>query len=388
MSIVITDAYSSSNTGDAELVDQTIRVVQTKYSSNLTVLATQPASFDSLQNDRVAFVEKPLGRLGWRRRRGMRRAGWLLREATGVFAMWLVAHLPGRRLRLVISALARSISPPWYRVISSATRVVGVGGGYLGDRYLRESLVTAITYRFAASIGVAVETMPLSISSARNFLLRSALRATSEVTWRCREATSLETLRELGITADLVPDLAWLNEASDRQDDRVGIAVAPVGSKFYAESSEEPKIWKTLKPALDALPYGGIVRLIPMHRWAAELGDGGDDEACEVLSGLIAEQRPDVAIEMVAPSSYADVRGVMAVSEYAICERLHAALAALTTGTPTFVVAYEPKHQGVLKLAGLESLLTSIAPPPPVESSAIREAASTQRDWAWRGVVG
>jgi polysaccharide pyruvyl transferase WcaK-like protein len=234
-----------------------------------------------------------------------------------------------------------------------------VGGGYLGDKYLRESLLTLLFYRAAQALGLAVETMPISISSASGRLLRLAFRfAGRGVDWRSRESTTHRILQTLNLTSSQVPDLAWLDSLAPLPArNRSGIVIAPVGSSFYVEDDgREPKLWPAIRELLRDLEPGEPIRFVAMHRWVPRLDDGRDDAACRTLLERVQSDRPDLDVRLEDPKSYEEVRALMNSSRFAICERLHAALAAITTDTPAVVIGYEPKHVGVLMAGGLEGM--------------------------------
>lgn len=391
MRIVLTDAYSTSNVGDGELVRLTASAVLARYGDRPVVLATDPASFASEIDDvGAAYITKPLSRRSWRNRRGLARALWLARESAAIAAAAWIPFLPRRFRTRASASFNRLLRAPWFDAITNADLVVAVGGGYLGDKYLRESLVSLVCLRYALSLGSEVQTMPLSVSSADSALIRTALRFTRGVRYRSREAHTHQILRSLGLNSELVPDLAWLNagEYAGSEGPREGIAIAPVGSVFYSVDAPVPKAWPIVEPLIEALPVAATVRLIAMHRWEDALGDGKDDIACTRFAEMIAEARPDLKVECIVPRTYGEVRRAMARSDLAICERLHAALAATTTGTPLFVIGYEPKHEGVMSLAGLAA--TCRAPgalSPPYEASEIMAAALRQRDQVREAVM-
>ncbi|WP_457101797.1 polysaccharide pyruvyl transferase family protein [Microbacterium sp. P5_E9] len=358
MRVVVSDAYSTSNVGDGELVRLTVGSVAKRFSVSPVVLATDPDSFGELKGQPVEYIFKPLSRQEWRTRGPIGRIAWLGRETIAIASILIVPKLPIGSRRRFVRGVQRLVVRPWLTAIAEADLLVGVGGGYIGDKYLRESLITLWCFRFATAIGVSVETMPLSVSSAESRVLQRALKNTRGVRWRSREERTHRTLRSLDLTSDLVPDLAWLNagELIPTTEAREGVAVAPVGSSFYSDSGSTPHSWTLLEPIVAGLPTGSSVRLIPMHRWDPKLGDGEDDRACASLASLVSNVRPDLVVKIVTARTYEDVRRAMRESEYAICERLHAALAATTTATPVVILGYEPKHRGVMGLAGLEDL--------------------------------
>lgn len=351
-------------------------VIRERNGESIKVLATDPESFGGAPE----FLTKPLSRVEWRARSGLKRLVWLAKEGAGILVMALVPALPKPVRRRVGLRLAKLSRRTWLIELASAHEVFGVGGGYLGDRYLRESLVTALSYRFARSLGAHVETMPLSISSCKSRLLQIALRSTSGVVWRVRERTSEAIFNSLDLQPRLSPDLAWLDAGEPvSRAERHGILAAPVGSNFYVNASDEPKLWPALETVLKSQPVDTTVRLLPMHSYTDRLGDGGDDRACLAISRLLARRYPKISVEILNPGDYAAVRAAMAASEYAICERLHAALAAVTTATPVQIISYEPKHLGVMSLAGLPFLCDEQQVAFSVEPSVIEQHAHEQR---------
>lgn len=391
MNVVVTDAYSTTNIGDGELVRLTLQAVGKRYAVQPTVLATDPGSFEGDEFDSASFIYKPLSRQVWRAKRGLDRYLWLQSEATALLLMAAVTLAPRGTRPFLARSVANITRRPWLRALAHANVVVGVGGGYIGDKYLRESIVTAICLKFSECTGASVETMPLSVSSAESRLLRLVLRRTKGVQWRSREERTHSTLHSLGLTSKLVPDLAWLDagEPTDSSETRSGMAIAPVGSAFYSDSSHTPKVWATVAPLLESLPPGSPVRLVAMHRWDRSLGDGQDDRACDALREMISRARPDLEVQTVNGTRYVDVRTAMARSQFAVCERLHAALAAATSATPVLVVAYEPKHEGVLRLAGLQAAISSQVPADlEVSSTQMGSVGANQRKLVESAVMG
>lgn len=363
MKVVITDAYSPTNIGDGELVRLSINSVRSRFTVDPVVLCTDKDGFESSSGFAGAkFVYKPLSRVLWRRRRGMSRFVLLLRDASAIVIGLMVSSSPidRRTKKSLLGRTAVLLNVPWLKEVSEADVVVGVGGGYLGDKYLRESLMTLAIFRIAFRIGAKVETMPVSISSASDSRLRFALRAFGQgVAWRSREKTTHNILVSMGLDSHCVPDLAWLNASTHYEEPKkFSLVLAPLGSDFYDQGvGTEPKIWRHVKAHIEGLRAGDRIGLIAMHYWDGLLQDGRDDEECKRLQHWILEHNPQVDVEILTMQSYPEVLQTMAAAEIAVCERLHAALAGLATGTPTKVVGYEPKHRGVLELAGLDALI-------------------------------
>lgn len=386
MKILITDAYSASNLGDAELVRLTIESARTRFGQRPTIFATDPLSFEKTSDG--IFLEKPLSRRAWRSKNTVNRLFWLSSEILALAALEATRLVPLQGRSAYVRYVRRFFRKPWLHAIASADRIVAVGGGYLGDKYLRESVVSLCLYRFALARGIEVETMPLSITSSDSFLLRKLLQSTKSVRWRCRETHTLRQLEALGLSPDLVPDLAWLNAREIPNGVlRSGMVIAPIGSKFYADNSRSSDIWPVISTALKQIGSGEEVALVAMHFWDNALGDGQDDVTCKAIAARIYAVRPDLKIRVSVPKDYFEVRQIMSRSRLAICQRLHAALAALTTGTPVQVIGYEPKHQGVLSLAGLAGLNSNTDDFEFPHSSQIREAAEIQMQHVTESVL-
>lgn len=362
MRVVISDAYSPTNIGDGELVRLSIGAVRSRFAVPPVVLCTDRHGFESDPIfEGYRFVFKPMSRVRWRGLGNGGKLSMLGRDALGmVFGLFMsILALPPAWRAQSLVRFAGILHVPWLDEVAHADVVVGVGGGYIGDKYLRESIMTLALFRVAMSAGAQVETMPISISSAKGRLFRRVLKTFGRnVAWRSREETTHNILTSLGLNSERVPDLAWLNATeSFAGEEKYALVLAPLGSDFYSDSSSgEPKIWPHVKQHIGELGPGDRVSLIAMHYWDERLQDGRDDSECHRVSKLISALNPAVTVEVLSIRTYSEVLTTMAKARFAVCERLHAALAGLAVGTPTKVVGYEPKHRGVLKMADLHVL--------------------------------
>lgn len=352
MRVVISDAYSPTNIGDGELVRLSIASVRSRFAVEPVVLCTDRTGFQSDPTFQTSsFVFKPLSRVRWRSLARGARISMAVLDALGMLVGLITAVFPiqaARRQNLLLWA-AKLLRLPWLEEIARADAVVGVGGGYIGDKYLRESIMTLALFRVALSTGAKVETMPISINSAHGKVLRLALKNFGTgVTWRSRENTTHSILSSLGLSSVEVPDLAWLNAAeSFESSEKYALVLAPLGSDFYSDTAGGvPKIWPHVQQHVSELEPGARVCLIAMHYWDERLQDGRDDNECIRIKDLISVLNPTVNVEVLNLRSYHEVLTTMSGARFAVCERLHAALAGLAVGTPTKVVGYEPKHRG------------------------------------------
>lgn len=368
MKVVISDAYSPTNIGDGELVRLTIDSVRSRYTPEPIVMCTDRAGFEADSTFTGSkFIYKPLSRALWRELSGANKLSLLARDTLGIVIALVVVQLPVPSFMkpALLSRVAKLLHIAWLEEVVRADVLVGVGGGYIGDKYLRESLMTLALFRVAVGTGAKVETMPLSISSANRRLLKAALKIFGRsVAWRSREKTTQKILESLGLDSHCVPDLAWLNALRAVEPSTTSsLVIAPLGSAFYdGGTSKEPKVWPFVGPVIRQMPAGETVRLIAMHYWDERLEDGRDDRECHRLAELIRRENSSLRVEVLELKSYEEVLSVMTASRLAVCERLHAALAALAVGTPTKVVGYEPKHRGVLELAELHVLIDESVP--------------------------
>jgi polysaccharide pyruvyl transferase WcaK-like protein len=357
---LLVEAYSPRNLGDAELVIRSVEYCKRRYGPRIAVAATDADGVRMLLGAGTRVVSKCLTRATWLESKSL---VWLAQEVASLLLATLVARCPGSawNRRRMVRWIGKASRRAWLVELSEADAVVAVGGGYLGDRYLRESIVALLVMWIGERLGASVETMPISVSGMRRFTLRMAFRSLGgAVRWRAREEPTELLLLGLGLHVERWPDLAWSNAAAAQADEkRVGAVVAPVGSAFYVGGAARGM--SAAVSELDgSLPKDESILFVAMHRYDHALRDGGDDRACRELIEELAIASPERPTRLVDADSYGDVLRVMAQSRVAICERLHAGLAAITMGTPARVLGYEPKHSGVLQGAGL-SFLTDIS---------------------------
>lgn len=362
--ILLTDAYSTTNIGDAELVLRSIQAVSTRYRVS-AVLATDPQSFRShprFQGLGLKFAASPTSRLGLTEPSRLRRMIFLARTTAASAVLIFSSILPVKPT--IRCSVARLFNPvvglDWYTQLLSVDRVAAVGGGYLGDRYLRRTVVSLGYLWCSVRMGRMVETMPISISSADRLLTRIAIRKLgSSIRWRSREDVTSRILSLCGVDYKYVPDLAWWNANENEMEydvnpSKAELMVAPVGSSFYKFSDQSAVLMKEISAHVDRLSSQGRIvemHLVPMHSYSRFLGDGSDDKVCEDLASRCASLWPDMEIVIDWPVEYADVIGIASRASASVCERMHAALASMTQGTITTIIGYEPKHIGIVRTA-------------------------------------
>lgn len=361
---VLLDAYSTTNLGDAELVEASVDAVA-PTADRIVVLATDPDSFADASGGGVVYLYKPLSRVQFRRKSGLSRLAWLAADTFALSGAFLLSFLPiGASARSRASAdLGRALRASWLSEIATAKEARGVGGGYLGDRYERETAVSLMQYRIALRCGVRVETLPISVSSLKSRRLRFLMRRVpDEMLWRAREETTESILRNAtNGEVRLELDLAFRHRRPARAEavvPRSRLLVAPVGSTFYSSrAGKSDDLTTFVRSVLRTDSQIDTVTLVPMHTYDERTGDGGDDRACDALLHALRSEFPRLSIEVVRPGSYAELIDIAQTSRAAVVERLHAAIACLDAGVPVKVIAYEPKHAGVLKTVDMAGSL-------------------------------
>ncbi|MFJ3304688.1 polysaccharide pyruvyl transferase family protein [Streptomyces sp. NPDC086549] len=350
---LITEAYSGHNLGDRELVLATVDVVHEAHPSmRPVVVALEPETFrDALLHADV------LPRLFDRRRlaeaTAVRRACML--AAWGVFVLvetvLVASRTPARLRRPVARRLLGASALRTYDAYCRAGRQYAVGGGYLGDRYVKESALTLWTWWWAVRRGVPVATMPVSVEAQGPTMKRLLRGLLPGVQVAVRDESSESVLRGLGLRCRRFPDLAFRNafrpaELRPAAGDRC--VVFPVGSDYFDEA-----LWRARWPEVcEAAEAEGLpLSAYAMHEPIRGALAGHDSEVVDLLVERHGAKR------LAGVASYQDLCAVIGKeARLVVTARMHAAIAALSAGVPAVVLGYEEKHRTLMQLLGLADL--------------------------------
>lgn len=353
---LVTDAYSASNIGDLELVKRTIEYASERTNESVVCLAVDPESFapyvsvkvDDRLFPRLQFVSA--GRFG--------KLVLALKWALALAMLTVVAFMPVPYRRPAALGLARlhlvSHSVAHY---ASSSRVIAVGGGYLGDQYVKETFLTTWTWWWATRLGCNVETMPVSFEVEKRLLSRFVRVFTARVTWRLRDSSSVRALRKAGLNAPLVPDLAFTNYSDTVSRNRLGTTVALVGSD-YLDPVEQKQFLYAFASAMAASALPRPFSVLVMHSTMAKTHVGGDARAAEAL--VREMERYGETVREVVASTYSEVCGSMAGAEVVVSARMHAGIAGLVSGAKLAMIAYEEKHRALMHDLGLDNFVVDI----------------------------
>ncbi|MEV8204358.1 polysaccharide pyruvyl transferase family protein [Streptomyces sp. NPDC079189] len=354
---LITEAYSGHNLGDRELVLATVDVVHEAHPSmRPVVVALEPETF----RDALPHVDV-LPRLFDRRRlaevTAVQRA--CLLAAWGAFALaetvFVALRIPARLRRSVARWLLGAPAMRTYDSYCRTGKHYAVGGGYLGDRYVKESALTLWTWWWAVRRGVSVATMPVSIEAQGPTMKRLLRGLLPGVQVAVRDESSESVLHGLGLRCRRFPDLAFRNafriaELHPAVGDRC--IVFPVGSDYFDEAVWRER-WSDVCQVAEA--EGLSLLTYAMHEPIRGALAGHDLEVVD----LLVEQHG--AERLAGVASYQDLCTVIGrEARLVITARMHAAIAALSVGVPAVVLGYEEKHRTLMQLLGLENLYISL----------------------------
>jgi polysaccharide pyruvyl transferase CsaB len=258
------------------------------------------------------------------------------------------------------------------RAVTAAVRESGLvilGGGGLLQDYWRVPAETLLTSRqgglpaylsfpvLAALLGrpamlYAVGVGPLATDEGRE-LTRAACGLCRRVT--VRDVGSLSLLAELGVTAELVADPAFLLAPAPEIDALLVALGAEPGEPLTGVAlrpwslGADPKVWEgEVRRALDLhlSRHPGRLLFLPFDRDDLPLSRS-------IAASLAAPERALVADRPLGPRELAGLAGRCG---RVLAMRYHAALFALSAGVPVAALAYDPKVAALMQDAGLSSL--------------------------------
>ncbi len=172
-----------------------------------------------------------------------------------------------------------------------------------------------------------------------------------------RDEGSLHLMREIGVTKNitLTADPAMLLDGTDKEMIRrrlCGIGI-PSDKEYITVSVRE---WKKSAQGTEASvaetlrylyeKYGFYSLLIPMQ-------DPNDID----ISRRIAEMAGEGAFALPSSPTIKDTIGMIGGARLNIAMRLHAMIYAVTEGTPTVALRYDPKIEGFMRYAGLYNII-------------------------------
>lgn len=286
-------------------------------------------------------------------------------------SFWAISTL-GKRKKLD-GVLSRFV--PSARHYLWADYVVPVGGGYLGNQYRNETLLTAWTWWWCCKSGRPVETMPISVELKRGLLGWIFACLVRDVLITVRDESSKSALRALGIDASLSPDLAFLNYkgCAASADVSLSVGLAMVGRDYLGQDAVT-KLVKAICDGLGAVEAVSEVCIVSMHRQIGDTRIGQDGNVANLAADALTAS--GVAVRICSVADYSDVLKVFSDCRFVIAARMHAGIAALCCGRPVGFLAYEKKHLALMQDLGLPEFAIRIDADPDDVVSLVRRVST------------
>lgn len=265
--------------------------------------------------------------------------------------------------------------------IAAADLVVSCGGSFLTDLYRADLPPRLATFALARRLGVPMVVFGQSIGPFAAPLSRLAARtALDAAAWiSVRDPASLREVRELGIRApvSLGVDAAVPGVPAGPEESRAAAGLplrvpGPVlgvtvrawhfpGAPDPAGAQEEYEgaVARAADAFVDAT--GGQVWFV--STCTAFLGYRQDDRIAARRVRARMRRAESAAVVEVEDLDFARVRGLLASCDLVLGTRMHSLVFATTAGVPAVAVGYEPKCREWMGLLGLPERVVEIGAP-------------------------
>lgn len=345
--VLIVNAYSTLNRGDAVILDGLISSLRDAGAREIVVAAPADPGEESRRRALGADVVVPMVF-------DLLQAPTWIRRAYPLLAAWAAWAVASVILRAVV--LPRSTSA--LRAYMDADLVVSSGGAYIGGRRPGINLVTGFQIALAGLLRrpclvapVTVKPMSRIVAAILSVVLRRAVVF-------ARDTPSAFRMAKIGIDAVVSSDLAFRSPAANRSSssrratDRPIVGWAP---RQFATDSDVHRIRGAINDAaVRAICSVVRARNANLMIIAQSTADGVEDDMPGITQAL--RRLPDdirARTTVVVPNDIDEAVAHYAAVDVLYAFRMHAAIMALLAGTPALVVGYEAKVQGVFDLVGL-----------------------------------
>lgn len=263
----------------------------------------------------------------------------------------------------------------FFRAVRGADMVIDIGGGdsfadIYGKRRLTQMfLMKYLTHLAGRPLVLAPQTFGPFKHRLSRFLARQTIRRCAITT--TRDALSTTCLRELGIRGEII-------EASDvalrlpydpppaRPEGgpvKVGLNVSGLlmsggytRSNMFGLKMDYPQLMRDIAQHFTDHPDGCELHLVP-HVISWERGALEDDYAASIK---LAEEFPD-AIVAPAFTSPSEAKSYIAGMDFFMGARMHACIAAFSSGVPVVPMAYSRKFAGLFGALGYDETVDCTA---------------------------
>jgi colanic acid/amylovoran biosynthesis protein len=369
--ILLLNIHSSRNSGDAALTHTAIEQLERGFpQSHITLAMDDPGSHsgDQLAVDSI---------FSWVRRAGDR---WRLESLA-----WLIpgSIIPILTYRLVGRPVMALTPKHWRSLLRSYIQshvAISKPGGFLYSSGRGVTFgISVYTLALAVLAGKPVYMFPQSIGPIlrrrEHALLSWVMRRVRVV--MVREEISLDQLQDLGVPSlrrRLVPDLAFgfrgappraaeewlrgLGMGADHSSPLMGMTTINWGaqdSQFVHQTNYEVGCAEVARHFIEQ--YGGRVLLFPQVLGPSPTQD--DRVPARRIVRRLADMAPHVFL-VEHPPSPGLLKAVYGQMDVFIGTRMHSNIFALSQGVPVIAIGYQPKTEGIMRMAGLGRWTISI----------------------------
>ncbi len=353
MRVLVVNAWSTLNRGDAAILDGLIATLRACGASHVIVAAPHaPGEIEHRlalgADDTVPMVVDPLTAPGW------------MRATYPTLAVWVVLSIAFA----VLTALVAPRSRVAIRAYRDADLVVSCGGGYLGGGRPGSNMLLVFRIAFARLLGKRAVVAPVTVKPMNSIVARLIGTGLRGARVFARDLPTIARLAEVGIPATYASDLAFRSPALTRAGKRPrpihsGLVVAWAPRQFGSDSDayrDRAAIEEQTIFALSALVRDRGARVILV----AQSNVSGLEDDLIVINRVLRRLPEDLraSVETPAPAhGVEEAVGQFARADVLLSSRMHAGIMALFAGTPSLIVGYEPKVKGVFELLGLADWL-------------------------------
>lgn len=366
--ILITNAYSARNRGDAAIILGMLESLRRTEIFREAEIRISSADYPADSADYPVPVVPSFHSLKNRfSSRSNLNALYFLVVLLPMSLLWGIAWrfvrvdlpLPGP-LRELMRAYAR------------ADLVVAAGGGYLyttsaihGNVVL---LITVYSFFFGVLLGKPVSLYAQSIGPFaapwQEWFVRQALSRVRLV--EVREKVSRRLLNGWRLSTPVwdAADAAFLLQARPPDEDlemvgtTSGPAVGMTVRKWFRNHECQDGYERIMASFVDWLAEerGAEVVFLPQVTFA----EGGDDDRAAVRSVVSSVARHDQVRIVEGELSAEEIKWYCGRMEFFVGTRMHSNIFALSLGVPTLAVAYQPKTEGIMAALGMEDFVIPI----------------------------
>jgi polysaccharide pyruvyl transferase WcaK-like protein len=358
--VTLVDAYTPKNVGDLELVEASLDAAEQRIGAVTNVIALDAEGFEAALGR--ACIPRPLNRLRLKKQTRSQR----MRSAASFVLSYAIAFVLGQRYGAAVRRfrILRTMDSAPLAALVDSDYIIAVGGGYITDESWQEGVLTLLLWRLGLRGGAKVETLPISVEVTKSFLKRTVKLLGRRVRWTARDSATVKTLASLGLSAPLVPDLAFRNFPTGASNvERSGLLLCPIGSDYLTPGEVVRHLEGLVEIAVFAQTSDPtiVVKVFVMHRQLA--GGVGNDEV--VAENLCAELRlRGVPSEPIVVESYTRLLELLGKSSALVSARMHAGIAGLCSLTPTLLLGYQIKHGAMMSDMGLSAYCIDISGSP------------------------